>query len=100
LQRKLYINAIGGFEAVGGVECAALTNESSNYCQAQKDLVNWFLNPANAAAACTAANYSTLTTPVCVPGAGGSGTADDGYLGTVTCGSTGAAPTLSDCTPL
>jgi hypothetical protein len=100
LQRKLYINAIGGFEAVGGAQCAALTNESATYCQAQKDLTNWFLNPANAAAACTAANYTALPTPVCVPGAGGTGTAADGYLGVVTCGGTNTSPTLAECTPM
>lgn len=61
--RKLYINAIGGFDNLS-TQCANdLTNESSTYCSDQVEMINWFRNPANAAAACIGGGYVPIYAP-------------------------------------
>lgn len=88
IARKLYINSIGGFENTSA-ECATdMTPTSSNFCNSQVRLVNWFHNPANAAAACLSAGFAPLASPVC-----------EGSATVAGCGAP-AVQSLSECTAL
>lgn len=67
--RKLWINSIGGFENTSA-DCATdMGPTAAGFCNSQVRLVNWFLNPANAQAACLSAGFAPLEALSCVGGA-------------------------------
>ncbi len=84
--RKLWLNAIGGFADLAEQCGNDLNNESSTYCGDQVELVNWFRNPANAAAACIGGGFL----PIYTPGTTNATVQCVGANAAATCGATGS----------
>jgi hypothetical protein len=102
LARKVFINAIGGFENLTS-QCQNDHNSGSGFCAAQTSLINYFVDSsdgfANAAEACSAGYLSPLAQPECI---GGLNPASGVIPAGPGCGSNTAANVndLSQCTPL
>lgn len=74
MNRNLYIASIGGFENTTADCTTDMNPTSSDFCQSQANLVNWFLDQTvdsltgrtNAANACLSAGFAPLQAQACV----------------------------------